>query len=143
MKKITIIVIYLFLFSCGKKEDTVPSNKKDEKQFEMYQLSEMAILMEQIYVNNLQLKSRIEKKEFLGEFPKHFLDIKTAVMTKKQYRDDFFKDNSQLFLDQQYKIYSEPEKAKEHFNKGIDACIKCHEARCTGPIERIKKLYIQ
>ncbi len=58
----------LFIFSCQKKvestEKKVDSTSTTEKKsFEMYELSEMALLMEQMYVDNQRLKERIEKGE--------------------------------------------------------------------------------
>lgn len=109
----------------------------------MYQMSEMAALMEQMYVDNLRLKERIQKGEKIGEFPQHFMKIHSAVMTDKQENDDFFKQQAAKFIKAQELIYKEPAKAKEHFNAGIDACIQCHQQKCGGPIPRIKKLYIK
>lgn len=62
MKKNILVLALLVFFSCGKKEDN--NDASSEKEFDMYQMSEMSILMEQIYVNNRELKSRIEKKNF-------------------------------------------------------------------------------
>ena len=69
MKKVFILCLVIAsLFSCQKKEteaakketcttDTIPA--KEEKKFEMYQMSEMAALMEQMYVDNQRLKGKI------------------------------------------------------------------------------------
>ncbi|MES2811873.1 MAG: hypothetical protein V4670_05315 [Bacteroidota bacterium] len=140
MKKIACLIICLVFLSCDKKEKVIP---KKEKQFEMYEMSEMAMLMEQIYVNNQRLKERITRKEYLGNFPQHFLEIHSAVMTDKQENDSFFKKNAASYIHYQKMIYQDPQKAKENFNSSIDVCIKCHEVKCTGPIQRIKKLYIK
>ena len=59
-----------------------------------------------------------------------------------QENDDFFKQHASEFIKSQEEIYKDPKNAKEHFNASIDACVKCHEVKCGGPIVRIKKLYI-
>ncbi|WP_136668054.1 hypothetical protein [Flavobacterium sp. H122] len=142
MKKYILLLFSILLFSCSNKNEE--KQKMDNgKKFEMYQLSEMAILMEQMYVNNFQLKSRIVNGAYLGKFPERFLDIHTAVMTKKQENDKFFKDNAKIYIAEHQKIYTDPENAKVHFNNSIDICVKCHQEKCTGPIQRIKKLYIK
>lgn len=141
--RIFILVIATFLIiSCSDKKEntTLP---KDEKKFEMYQMSEMAMLMEQMYADNERLKQRILAGDTIGEFPQHFLKIHKAVMTDKQENDDFFKLHANKFITSQELIYSDPNNAKEHFNASIDACVKCHEVKCGGPIVRIKKLYIK
>ena len=105
-------------------------------------MSEMSLLMEQMYVDNQRLRDRIKKGDTIGEFPQHFLDIHKAVMTDEEENDAFFKEQAAQFIKAQQLIYSDPQNAKKHFNDGVDACLKCHEVKCGGPIPRIKKLYI-
>jgi len=143
MKNILFLIIASSLFfSCNKKQEEVPDSS-GEKKFEMYEMSEMSMLMEQMYVDNERLKERIIKGDTIGEFPNHFLKIHKAVMTDTQENDDFFKEHAGAFIKSQELIYQDPKNAKEHFNESIDACIKCHEVKCGGPIVRIKKLYIK
>jgi hypothetical protein len=145
MKKISILVLAFILFACQKKEEkgkekACPPEK--EKKLEMYQMSEMAALMEQMYVDNQRLKDRIKKGEAIGEFPEHFLKIHTAAFTDESDNDLFFKEKSKEFIEAEQLIYSDPKNAKEHFNASVDACLKCHQQKCGGPIPKIKKLYI-
>lgn len=151
MKKIILVILALSLFSCQKKE-AKPKAKKVEKEqcapsggkkLEMYQMSEMAALMEQMYVDNQRLKERIQKGDTIGQFPQHFLKIHKAVMTDESDNDSFFKTQAAKFIKAQEMIYKDPKNAKEHFNNGVDACIQCHQQKCGGPIPRIKKLYIK
>jgi cytochrome c553 len=144
MKHLLVVISAILLFSCQKKETTVVEEEKPvEKEFEMYQMSEMAALMEQMYVDNLRLKEQIINGEAIGKFPDHFLKIHNAVLTEEDDKDDFFNEQAKIFIETQELIYTDPVNAKEHFNKGVDACITCHEQKCTGPIPRIKKLYIK
>jgi cytochrome c553 len=146
MKKILLIVLFFSLFSCQKKEEKVEEKKcvtGKEKKLEMYQMSEMAALMEQMYVDNQRLAERIKKGDTIGKFPQHFLKIHEAVMTDDSDNDEFFKVQAAKFIKAQELIYKDPKNAKEHFNTGVDACIQCHQQKCGGPIPRIKKLYIK
>ena len=147
MKKIVILFFsFLLFYSCKNNEvKAVEKNINDssKKKFDMYEMSEMAMLMEQMYVDNERLKERIKKGDTIGKFPSHFMKIHEAVMTDKQENDIFFKEQAANFIKAQELIYEDPKNAKEHFNQGIDACIKCHEVKCGGPIPRIKKLYIK
>jgi cytochrome c553 len=117
--------------------------QKSEKEFDIYEESEMASLMRQMAHINEQLKVRIENGEDLGEYPANFEKILTASMTKNQEMDDFFKAHAHLFLNTQKQIYAEPENAQQYYNLAIDACVKCHETKCPGPITRIEKLYLK
>lgn len=140
------IILFLsvfFFFSCNtKKEESVEKVTETSEDFEMYQMSEMAALMEQMYVDNERLKDRIINGDTIGQFPQHFTKIHEAVLTDDTDKDAFFNEQASKFIIAQELIYKDPENAKEHFNNGINACIECHQVKCGGPIPRIKKLYI-
>lgn len=147
-----MFIFFIVLASCDKKVEKVEiindavestSEKKEDKKFEMYEMSEMSLLMEQMYVDNERLKERIKKGDTIGKFPNHFLKIHKAVMTDDKENDAFFKEQASNFIKAQQMIYEDPKNAKEHFNRGVDACLKCHQVKCGGPIPRIKKLYIE
>ncbi len=146
MKKIIVIVLVFSFLSCQKKESKVEEERCSpvkEKKLEMYQMSEMAALMEQMFVDNKRLKESILNGASLRSFPKHFLKIYRAKFTDESDNDLFFKQKAKEYIAAQQLIYSDPKNATEHFNAGVDACIKCHESKCGGPIPRIKKLYIK
>ncbi len=141
MKYFLIIIFSFALLSCSNKSEN--NKNSDKTEFEMYNMSEMAALMEQMYIDNERLKQKIINADSLGSFPEHFLKIHNAVMTDAEDNDAFFKEQAQLFLDAQHKIYENKKNTTENYNKAIDACINCHRVKCTGPIPKIKKLYIK
>ena len=146
MKKIVALVLVFGLLSCQKKVEKVEEEKcspAKEKKLEMYQMSEMAALMEQMYVDSKRVKERIQKGEAIGQFPEHFLKIHTAKFTDGTENDLFFKQKAKDYIAAQRLLYSDPENVKANFNAGVDECLKCHENKCGGPIPRIKKLYIK
>ena len=146
-----LILCAVILVSCQDKKEEAKTEDKEactsetktnDDGFEMYEMSEMAALMEQMYVDNERLKDRILKGDTIGKFPQHFTRIHEAVLTDETDKDEFFNTQAKKFIEAQELIYKDPENAKEHFNNGIDACIRCHEVKCGGPIPKIKKLYI-
>ena len=147
MKKLVLLFSLVLLIACNNKSDSskceTESKTKSDKKFEMYQMSEMAALMESMYLENKHLKERIKKGETIGKFPSHFLQIHKAVMTDETDNDAFFKEQSALFIKAQELIYEDPKNAKQHFNDGVNACVRCHEVKCGGPLPKIKKLYIE
>lgn len=152
MRKLFLIIFVVLLsFSCQKKEAVIANDNKDSiqsdttksKEFEMYTMSEMAGLMEQMYVQNLSVKEKIAKGEALGEFPDYYMKIHTAKFTDSTDNDLFFKTNAKLYIESQKKLYSDLENQKKNYNAGVDACITCHENKCGGPIPKIKKLYLK
>lgn len=149
MKKLFALLVLVVLSNCAKKqekptEESCSSDVENTKssKFKMYEMSEMSALMEQMYVDNQRLKQRILKGDTIGSFPNHFLQIHKAVMTDPNENDTFFKEQAANFIKAQELIYQDPKNAKQHFNDGVNACIQCHEVKCGGPIQRIKKLYI-
>jgi cytochrome c553 len=149
MKKLFTLLVLIVLSSCAKKQDQAAeescssdAEKNKSSKFKMYEMSEMSALMEQMYVDNQRLKQRILKGDTIGSFPNHFLKIHKAVMTDPNENDTFFKEQAANFIKAQELIYKDPKNAKQHFNEGVNACIQCHEVKCGGPIQRIKKLYI-
>lgn len=144
MERISLFVVLLFLLSsCG-------NNPKEEKREEketlvMYEFSEMALLMEKMFVENEQLKKKIESGEDVGDFNREYLKIHTAVLTDPNDRNETFDSFSTAFIINQEGVFSASNtlEAKGNFNKMVQTCIACHETTCTGPIPRIKKLLIK
>ena len=143
-----LFFIFFQLFSCQNKsvEETESPDTKDStafsKKFDMYELSEMSLLMEQMYVENQRLRDRIINGDSLGKFPVYFEKIHFATMTDDDDSDAFFKMHAEEFIQLQKVVHEDPDRAKINFNKAIQACITCHEVKCGGPIPKIKKLLI-
>ena len=150
MKKLLLIVLTVaFASSCQQKNDNNVKNEavsvKDsvgDAKFQMYEMSEMAALMEQMYAYNTQLKERIATNQDLGSYPEAFNKLHTAVLTEASDRDPFFNDQAIKFIEAQKMIYTDPIQAKDNFNKMVNQCLECHAKKCGGPIPRIKKLII-
>jgi cytochrome c553 len=104
----------------------------------------MAMVMEQMYLENQRLKDLILASDSIGQYPDFFEKINSAKTTEPGQFDDFFKEQAVLFLETQKDIYKQKDEVsqKKSFNKMVDACIQCHEVKCQGPIDRIQKLYI-
>lgn len=149
MKKYLLIVlgVSLIFAACNKKEEAVKAEPEKcapaKKEFKMYKMSDMAALMEQMYVDNMRLKERIASGDTIGNFPQHFLKIHASAMTDESENDAFFKAQAAKFLKAQELIYKDSLNAKKHFNDAVSTCVACHEQKCEGPIPRIKKLYIK
>lgn len=148
MKKIVFCFFgCMLILGCQKKEQSEPittQNSEVSSSFKMYEMTEMAALMEQMYVDNQRIKQKIENNELdFGEFPEYYLKIHSAEMTDPDDFDDFFKSEALKFVVAQELVYTDSHDAKTNFNNMVSACIECHQKKCTGPIERIKKLYIK
>ena len=142
MKKVIILFISYGLFlACNSNKAKELKNPNEE--LVMYEFSEMALLMEEMYKTNETLKQKIVNKEAIGDFSIKFLDIHSAVLTNPKDRTESFEVFSKTFIKNQQAIFTaSQEKVKEQFNLMVNSCIACHKTTCTGPIPRIKKLLI-
>lgn len=142
MKFICFFLLFLvFLGSCSN-EQKENASKKEKKQFEMYEHSEMASMMLYMFDFNKQLKAEIQSDKSLSDFPKEFEQISELKMTDGHVKDDFFEQHIASFLNHQKEIYANPKNRVENFNAMVESCIACHKVKCTGPIPKIKQLYI-
>lgn len=143
MKKIVVLITFSFLIiACNTSEKEKVKSDKSE-QLVMYKPSEMASLMEEMYVLNEKLKEKIIKNEDLGEFVEKFSNIHSAVLTDPNDRNSSFNAFSKVFIQNQKAIFSPAiTNVKERFNTMVNSCVACHKTTCTGPIPKIKKLLI-
>jgi len=143
MKRIILLILVSFFFlSCDatKKE----ASKNNDEELVMYEFSEMALLMEEMYKTNEDLKRKIVNKEAIGDFSDKFLNIHSAVLTNPKDRDVSFEIFSKAFIENQQAVFSaSPDEVKDQFNLMVNSCIACHKTTCSGPIPRIKKLLIK
>jgi len=143
MRKLTILILgSIFFLSCDAAKKEVPKNNQEE--LVMYKFSEMALLMEEMYKTNEDLKKKIVNKEAIGEFSDKFLNIHSAVLTNPKDRDASFEIFSKAFVENQQAIFSaSPNEVKDQFNLMVNSCISCHKTTCSGPIPKIEKLLIK
>lgn len=136
-----VLLLALLLASC---KDTAQETKK-ELVFDMYEPSEMALLMQQMYKVNEQVKQDILDGKTPDQFPEEFLKIHTAELSEFKDRNQTFESFSKLFVEKEQEVFESlsNQEAKERFNQAINLCISCHQTECTGPIPRIKKLFIK
>lgn len=140
-----VLAIFLLCISCKEHkgiESIEPSQK--ESAFQLYEMSEMAALMEQMYVDNQRIRQRIlEELPIEGDMPSLHQRLFTATMTDPSDKDLFFETQARTFIQVEEAFYANPnEQTKEKFNAIVQACLSCHQKKCGGPIPRIKKLLI-
>ena len=137
----TLFVLLALVTSCTKP---VKETVNTVAELEMYEPSEMALLMRQIYEYNKMLRNTIKKTDTVVALPEDFTGIYTLTMTDPEERDADYKELADEFLDWQQKALKTAAKdsAIVYFNKAVQTCVACHQTRCTGPIPKIKKLLI-
>lgn len=141
------ISILFLLASCNNADQKAIPEKleKQEIVYDMYEPSEMANLMNQMYAYNLNVKHAIVSGKGIQEFPLDFLKIHTAELSDFKKRNQTFESFSRLFIQAEKELYNPDSDMSEtdRFNNVVNVCISCHQTECTGPIPRIKKLLIK
>lgn len=139
MKLVVAVVGCLFLLgSCNTK-------KKSEKEaLIMYESSEMTLLMNKMFDENMELKKGIIEGDDLTAFRKDYSKIHSAILTDPDDRTASFEQFSKAFIKHQKAIFHvETSEVITQYNTMVQSCIACHETTCTGPIPKIKKLLIK
>jgi len=140
---LSVCVITCF-FGCKESEKEAEPVKED-MVYDIYQPSEMANLMNEMYAQNLKVKEDILNGNVPLEFPLDFLKIHSAEMSEFKSRNETFESFSKLFIESEKEIFNTESSIpiEERFNNTINLCISCHQTECTGPIPRIQKLLIK
>src|SRR5690606_10363075 len=113
----------------------------------IYELSEMALVMEDMYAEMEKIRPNVIENKSIGTLPPNFIKIHTAEMTNTFERDFEFERFAKLLIETQKQLYSnEPNTNRiELYNNVVQSCLVCHKspAGCDGPIPRIQKLLIK
>lgn len=136
---------FILTFGCKENEPVQETTKAEKIVYDMYEPSEMANLMNQMYAHNLKVKNDILSGKIPSEFPLDFLKIHSAELSEFKARNEIFQSFSKLFIEAEKEIYNTESTVplEDRFNRAVNLCISCHQTECTGPIPRIKKLLIQ
>jgi hypothetical protein len=144
VKQLFIYLIFFVFIGCNS--DKKEQSKDDSKiVYDMYESSEMAILMNAMYDYNLKIKQEILNGDTPKEFPVEFLKIHSAELSDFKSRNETFQAFSKLFINAEREVFNTESTTaiEQRFNNAVGVCISCHQTECTGPIPRIKKLLIQ
>ncbi len=141
--RLVLLILLTSLFSCITKNEKIEV-VEEEKVFVTYELSPMASLMERMYAESLLLKGQIVEKDTNIVLSTDFIkELEFAALTVPSDKDAFFEIQMKEFVDLYTSLESQEVIKKESYNAMIQSCLSCHQVKCTGPIERIKKLIIK
>lgn len=132
--------------SSGTSDSDINSKASKTEKFvpDMYDASEMTLLMRSMYYVNEEIKKTIVVGNTPNKFPKDFLNIFKAKLTDNKPYNDTFIAYSKVYIDNVRAIYDSTSNIPlgKRYNNAINSCISCHTTECVGPIPRIKKLLI-
>lgn len=150
MKK-TLYLIGVFalipFIACESKQSQ-PTEVTPKSSFQaVYQLSEMAQLMEDMYTDLERIRPDIIENKPIGTLPINLIKIHTAEMTNTFERTYEFERFAKLLIETQKQLFdAEPHQNRIIlYNNVVMTCLACHKspAGCDGPIPRIQGLMIK
>ena len=128
------------LLACGDRTEPAPESTTEREPSVMYEMSELAALMEVMSDSLERWKTHIETGGTIGHFPESFRTIHTAQATDGfEVEDDFFQTMSTSYLDAVDSLATAtPANVAERYDLVVANCISCHQVKCPGPLERIE-----
>lgn len=134
-----------FFIGCNSTDQSAEKNT-EPKQLEMYEESELALLMRKMYAENIDLKQQIIKGELPPEdFARDFENIHSATPSKGMLKDSTtFQALAKEYIKniEAIRNVSNTEEAKIAYNDMIMTCASCHQVYCQGPLPKIRKMKI-
>jgi hypothetical protein len=139
-----------FFVSCqnstSEAAQTEPSSEQlieGEKDLDMQETSELALLMRDMYDKNLALKKQIKNGEIPESFPEDFLTIHTAKATEEL--NETFDALAKEYIANMQAITQAKNKEEGiiAYNNMIGTCASCHSIYCQGPLAKIKRMKIK
>ncbi len=111
---------------------------------EMYEDSELAKLMRTMHDEQLAVKEAILNGETPESYPASYSHMTTSEPTENMEIGEAFKAYAVLHKASMDNLASsDSANLVENHNLVIQSCVNCHQDHCTGPIEKIEKLYIR
>lgn len=127
--------------ACDKELET--SVEKKEK-LQMYEPSELAVLMKTMYAQNLNWKAEVLKGNIPQNFPEEYRKMHTATSVNESAGTDFYNATATQYLESVEALsQATPQNVKEKYNQMVGMCVQCHQNICPGPIPKINKLLIE
>lgn len=137
-KYLVISLICLLLASCAGNQNSDECEKPVE-----YKTSALAAVMRAMHDTLSVVKSDIEQGSSPDSLPYFLNEILSAEATDPSDINDTYKSLANNFLKKRIEYNrANPELKLDGYIGVIDACVSCHEVFCGGPMDKIKRLYL-
>lgn len=140
------LVLASFFFSCQQAENKEEASPKTEENWkaDMYEPSELVMVMRQMYDDNLKLKESVHQGIVPAAMPENYREILTAKSTNPgELKPSYFAMANTYLDNYEAMTKSDPQTVEAKYNILISSCISCHKNYCMGPIPKIEKLYLK
>lgn len=139
MRYISLLLLFVFVVSCKTNQEA----PQESNELIMAPRSEMALLMNEMFAFNESIKAQVISGDLNNAYPSNFDKIHTAQLTDPTDKDAVYDAFAEEFVAKTKLMFdAEGPDLRLRYNDAVNACISCHNKKCTGPLPRIKKLII-
>ncbi len=150
-----LAVVFICVYACSensgssKQQAQIPQQKGEDTLGAIETIKDpnnpkpMALAMRQMVSNAQQMKELIEKGQKLNVAKFPFIRFYLVEPTDPSILEPQFYENARLFQETYTALFKHPEQQEKYYNVVINSCVNCHQSYCSGPLKRIKKLYIE
>ncbi len=100
--------------------------------------SELSIVMDSMYNETLLIKKGLESQTYPSNPLEKYKIIHTATPTDADVKTTEFREFTNDYLKSLKEFYQET--SAKNYTLMINACIRCHESYCPGPLKKISQL---
>lgn len=102
----------------------------------------MALMMRQMAQNADSMRAQLQRGETLDSLRYPFIRFYLAEPTDSSVLEPKFYENARLFQEAYKALFAYPAEQTKYYNLMIGKCANCHESYCSGPLKKIRKLFI-
>ncbi len=102
----------------------------------------MALMMRQMAQNADSMRAQLLRGETLDSLRYPFIRFYLAEPTDPTVLEPKFYENARLFQEAYKALFAHPKEQTKYYNLMIGKCANCHESYCSGPLKKIRKLYL-
>jgi hypothetical protein len=102
----------------------------------------MALMMRAVAVNADSMRAQLMRGEKLESSKYPSIRFHLAEPTDASVLEPRFFENARFYHKAYSEIFSHPDEQEKYYNVMIGKCVNCHESYCSGPLRRIRKMYL-
>jgi hypothetical protein len=132
MKSKLIFILCLFLWI------SIAYDQTQSYALQTKEKSELSIVMDSMYSETLLIKKGLETQTYPSNPLEKYKIIHTATPTDADVKTAEFREFANDYLKSIKEFYQET--SGKNYTLMINACIRCHESYCPGPLKKINQL---
>ncbi len=134
------VVVIIVLGACFSSDEKTP---KSSTFVNPNGTSELAILMDKMYEESLKYRENMTtQNENIFTFDPAYIFSAIPTDPNKVSSKEYQLMGRAYIAAMNALLEASPEERSNHFQGMIHTCMTCHEKVCRGPMEKIKKLYL-